>query len=167
MEEVWLRGPVEGIDPVLMPAAHTILQTREDIAAAAADLTPEELWKTPGGAASAGFHLRHLAGSTERLLTYAHGQKLTEGQRAQLAAEKGPPDADATAGMLIATAQGALDQAMLAIKAADPRTLHDARSIGRAGLPSSIFDILNHIAVHAQRHAGQLTTTVKVVQGTR
>jgi hypothetical protein len=36
--EVWLRGPLPGIDPVLMPAVHTLLQAREDIAAAAAGL---------------------------------------------------------------------------------------------------------------------------------
>jgi hypothetical protein len=27
--EVWLRGPLPGIDPVLMPAAHALVQARE------------------------------------------------------------------------------------------------------------------------------------------
>ena len=67
--EVWLRGPLPGIDPRLMPVAHALVQAREDIAAAAAGASDADLWARPGGAASAGFHLRHLAGSLERLLT--------------------------------------------------------------------------------------------------
>ena len=45
----------------------------EDCEAAARDLTNDELWASPGGVAPVGFHLRHLAGSTDRLLTYARG----------------------------------------------------------------------------------------------
>jgi hypothetical protein len=30
LPEVWLRGPVEGVHPALMPAAHALLQTVED-----------------------------------------------------------------------------------------------------------------------------------------
>jgi hypothetical protein len=30
--EPWLRGPVEGIAPILMPAAHALLQANEDVA---------------------------------------------------------------------------------------------------------------------------------------
>ena len=33
--EVWLRGPLEGFDPVLMPAAHALLQSAEDLERAA------------------------------------------------------------------------------------------------------------------------------------
>ena len=29
--EVWLRGPVEGYEPLLMPAVHALLQAREDL----------------------------------------------------------------------------------------------------------------------------------------
>ena len=92
--EVWLRGPLPGIDSVLMPAAHTLVQAREDIAAAAAGASDADLWARPGGAASAGFHLRHLAGSLERLLTYARGEKLSASQLAALARE-GEPGASA------------------------------------------------------------------------
>ena len=41
--EVWLRGPLPGIDSMLMPAAHTLVQAREDIAAAAALRAPSSL----------------------------------------------------------------------------------------------------------------------------
>jgi predicted kinase len=33
--ESWLSGPVEGVSPYLMPAAHALLQAREDLARAA------------------------------------------------------------------------------------------------------------------------------------
>jgi hypothetical protein len=65
--EVWLRGPLPDCPEELQPVAHSLLQEREEIAAAAT-LPSEHLWARPGGAASIGFHLRHLAGSLDRLL---------------------------------------------------------------------------------------------------
>src|SRR5690606_4956297 len=88
LPEIWLRGPVPGVAPALQPVAHALLQAREDVGRLALPLTPEELWQMPGGAASIGFHLRHMAGSLDRLLTYARGEALTEAQRAALAVEK-------------------------------------------------------------------------------
>ena len=29
--EVWLRGPVDGYDALVMPAVHALLQVREDL----------------------------------------------------------------------------------------------------------------------------------------
>ena len=45
--EFWLRGPVDGVHPALMPAAHAFLQTLDDVERAAADLTSEQLWLSP------------------------------------------------------------------------------------------------------------------------
>lgn len=75
---------------VCMPAAHALVQAAEDLERAASDLTVEELWGRPRGAASVGFHLRHIAGSTDRLLTYARGERLTECQREVVALETEP-----------------------------------------------------------------------------
>ena len=79
--EFWLRGPVEGVHPALMPAAHAFLQTIADVEAATAGLTNQQWWLSPGGAASIGFHVMHLGGSTDRLLTYARGEMLSEAQK--------------------------------------------------------------------------------------
>ena len=38
LPEVWLRGPLPDVSPLLMPAAHCLMQCREEIATAA-DLT--------------------------------------------------------------------------------------------------------------------------------
>ena len=78
--EVWLRGPVDGVDQLSIPVAHALMQTREDLEREVPGLSPKEIWLRPGGAASMGFHLQHIGGSTERLLTYAQSHALTEAQ---------------------------------------------------------------------------------------
>ena len=88
MPEVWLRGPVPGFVPELMPVAHSLLQVREEIDTVVEGLSFQKMWATPGGAASVGFHLKHLAGSLNRLLTYARGENLTGAQLSALEAEE-------------------------------------------------------------------------------
>lgn len=161
--EVWLRGPVAGVPAALMPAAHAFLQTMEDVERAVADLSIEQLWQTPAGSASAGFHILHLAGSTDRLLTYARGLRLSSEQRAALTAEQAPerrPPAD-----LISALRQAIDAALTQLRTTDPATLFEPRPVGRAALPSTVLGLLFHAAEHSQRHAGQVVTTARIVRG--
>lgn len=160
--EVWLRGPVEGVPAALQPAAHAILQAREELHRAVDGLDDALLWARPGGAAAVGFHLRHVAGVVDRLLTYAEGRALDDAQRAALATEGEPGE---TAATLLALVDAAVDRAVAAYRAADPSTLHAPRAVGRAGLPSTVLGLLFHAAEHAQRHAGQAGTTATVVRG--
>ena len=162
--EAWLRGPMEGVEPVLQPAAFAIVQAREELAAAVAGLTPPQLRARPGGAASIEFHLRHIAGSIDRLLSYARGLPLTAEQRDQLAAESVPTGPDVAIETLLGQANAALDRVVIALRGADPATLHAARTVGRAALPSTVFGVLFHIAEHTQRHTGQVIATAKVVR---
>lgn len=164
MTEAWLSGPVAGVDRVLMPAAHALLQAKADIERVASDLSPAELGVRPGGAASLGFHLRHVAGSIDRLLTYAHGKLLDDDQKRHLATEQ-VEDPRLGGADLVKVATQAIDRAIVEIRAADPATLYDARTVGRAALPTTVFGLLFHIAEHTQRHTGQIITTVKVVRG--
>ena len=90
--EAWLRGPVDGIDPMLVPVAHALIQAREDIEGLVSRVPAAGVWERPGGAASIGFHVRHLGGALDRLLTYARGEALSEAQRAALKAENVPGD---------------------------------------------------------------------------
>lgn len=163
--EVWLRGPVAGVHPLLQPAAHALLQAAEECERTASSLTVAELWATPGGAASAGFHLRHIAGVIDRLLTYARGESLDERQRAALAGEGRPGEPPANAAALLADVERAVSHALDVLRATTPESLAQARTVGRAALPSTVHGLLFHLAEHAQRHAGQLVTTVKVVRG--
>ncbi|HET7219655.1 MAG TPA: DinB family protein [Vicinamibacterales bacterium] len=161
--EFWLRGPVDGVDPILMPAAHALLQTVEDVERAVAGLSPDHLWQTPGGAASIGFHLLHLSGATDRLLTYARGERLDDRQKAALAAENDPPRRDAAA--LLAEFRATVDAALAQIRATSPSTALEARTVGRAALPTTVLGLIVHAAEHSQRHAGQVITTAKILRG--
>ncbi|MEJ7810107.1 MAG: DinB family protein [Gemmatimonadaceae bacterium] len=163
--EAWLAGPLPGVDPVLMPAAHALAQARDDIEHAVAELTVAELWVSPGGAASVGFHLRHVAGSIDRLLTYARGEPLSEAQHAALLAEQLAGDPPAEAASLAREAGDAIEGALAAIRAADVGRLHEPRTVGRAALPTTLFGLLFHVAEHTQRHTGQIISTAKIVRG--
>lgn len=164
MTEAWLTGPAAGVDRVLMPAAHALLQSRAGIEQVASDLTPAELAVKPGGAASLSFHLRHIAGAIDRLLSYSRGQQLTDEQR-QYAASEGTIDPKATGKELVRIALEGIDRALVAIRAADPSTLFDPRTVGRQALPSTVFGLLGHIAEHTTRHTGQIVATAKIVRG--
>jgi uncharacterized damage-inducible protein DinB len=138
---------------------------REEVERHAADLTPEELWARPGNAGSIGFHLRHIAGATDRLLTYARDETLTAEQIAWLKAEGVPGVPPATAAETIAIAQQGIDRALDQVRATDLKTLLDSRGVGRARLPTTVIGLVFHAAEHASRHAGQIATTRKVVKG--
>jgi GNAT superfamily N-acetyltransferase len=159
--EAWLRGPLAGFAPALMPAAHALVQAREDIQMAC-EATDEELWRRPGSAAPAGYHLQHLAGSLDRLLTYARAEQLNESQRAALAGE-GTPGANAAA--LVGQASRAIDRALDQIRRTPPEALYEHREVGRARLPATVLGLIFHAAEHTTRHAGQLITTLKAVRG--
>jgi uncharacterized damage-inducible protein DinB len=160
--EAWLRGPVPGVDPALMPAAHAFLQTVEDVEQAVDGLSHEQVWLRPGGAASIGFHLLHLSGSTDRLLTYARGELLTDAQKAALGAEKAPPPVEMS--VLLADLRRRFDAALAQVRGTPASALQDARPVGRAGLPTTVLGLIFHAAEHSQRHAGQIVTTAKIVR---
>ena len=87
LPEPWLRGPITGVHPLVAPVLYAFEQAREDLARATADLTVEEIWASPHGFGSVGFHIAHIAGSTERLMSYLAGRALTEAQWAAVRAE--------------------------------------------------------------------------------
>jgi uncharacterized damage-inducible protein DinB len=162
--EVWLRGPIAGMPDLLMPAAHAFVQVGEEVADVAAGLSADELWQRPGGAASAGFHLKHLVGATDRLLTYARGETLTPAQLAFLKTEGAPGSPPESAEALIAGVHEAIAAALNQLRSTSLDALTDKRTVGRAALPTTVIGLLFHAAEHATRHAGQLTTIVKVVR---
>jgi uncharacterized damage-inducible protein DinB len=163
--EVWLRGPLPDVPAALQPAAHALLQAREELEAALAGFPDALLWERPAGVASVGFHLQHLAGVIDRMLTYARGAALSEAQFAALRAEGTPPAGDAGGAAALLAAFGAcVDAALAAFRATDPATLADVRTVGRAALPSTMQGLLFHAAEHTQRHVGQLLVTARLVR---
>ncbi len=161
--EFWMRGvTVDGIGPALQPVAHALLQAMEDLEAAASALSVDELWTKPGGAAAVGFHLRHLAGSLDRLTTYARGEALSEAQLAALRIEQEP---GASADELLAHAGATIDCVLDQLRATPDASLDEPRYVGRARLPSSVRGLLYHAGEHTARHTGQVITTAKIVRG--
>jgi uncharacterized damage-inducible protein DinB len=163
--EFWLEGPVEGIPPYLMPVAHALLQAQHDLHLAAADIPPEQLWLRPGRAASLGFHIRHIAGSLDRLLSYALGQQLNDAQREYLAVEKTEPAERPPVKQLLDQVDATVARSLRVLREAPALSLLDARMVGRAQRPSTVIGLLFHAAEHTQRHTGQVITTAKIVRG--
>ena len=151
------------VPALLQPVAHSLLQCREELTAALAGLTPDQLWQRPNGAASIGFHARHAAASLDRLLTYARGEALLPAQMAALAVEETPDLASDAAATLAAGFDAAVERALAQLRATSESTLLAPRGVGRARLPSTVLGLLFHAAEHTQRHVGQLVTTGKVI----
>ncbi|HJQ63836.1 MAG TPA: DinB family protein [Burkholderiales bacterium] len=165
MPEAWLRGPIEGVDAHLQPAAHALVQAREDIDVATSGIVLEQLWTRPNGAASLGYHLRHLAGSLDRLLTYARGSQLDDRQQAALKMELEPGDPPHDVATVVAQARTAIDAALGQIRSTRREELLEPRAVGRKALPSNVIGLLFHAAEHTTRHVGQAITTAKIVSG--
>jgi hypothetical protein len=163
MAEPWLRGPIAGMPAMVMPAAHALMQAAEDIPLAVTGLTLEQLWALPGGAAAVGFHLRHLAGSIDRLLTYESDAQLSDGQFAAMDAEIVDDGRDAD--QLGRDALAAIERAIEVMRVTPPGTYLEPRGVGRRRLPTTVLGLLVHIAEHTQRHVGAIIATAKVVRG--
>jgi hypothetical protein len=166
--EPWLRGPVPDVPPLLQPVAHALLQAVEDVRRVVTPLGRDALWARPGGAASVGFHVRHAAGSLDRLFTYARSEALDESQRAALRRETAPEEqGNADAAELVAAFERQVERALAQLRATAEDGLMEKREVGRARLPSTVLGLLFHGAEHTQRHVGQTITTAKIVEGTR
>jgi uncharacterized damage-inducible protein DinB len=159
--EVWLRGPLPDVPPLLPPVAHALLQAREDVEALMEDFPEELLWTRPGGVASVGFHLQHLAGVLDRLFTYAGGETLSASQLAYLESEERAPILARSSRDLVAIFHRQVDEALNSLRGTDERTLIEPRLVGRSQLPSTVLGLLVHAAEHTQRHVGQLLVTAR------
>ena len=161
----WLRGPIEGIPAPLLPIAQAFIAASEDIEGAMAATSPDEVSARPGGVASLGFHLAHLAGSTDRLLTYARGESLSPSQRDALLRERAIADARPSAEELVEAVKEAFRRGLSQLAGTDEATLSHPRAVGRAQSPSTVLGLLFHAAEHAARHTGQIVTTAKLTRG--
>jgi hypothetical protein len=147
-EEPWLRGPIEGIDPLTAPVLYAFTQAREDLSKYTEGLTTERIW-----ASGVGFHIRHISRSTERLVGYLEGrlpEKLGEGEPGASREE------------LLNEMNGVFLAAEAVVRAIDPATLREPRTVGRKRLPTTVIGLLTHIAEHTQRHIGQAITASKL-----
>jgi uncharacterized damage-inducible protein DinB len=156
-----MRGPIDGVPAVLSPLLYSFEQAREDLARFTETLTTEQIWATPHGFGSVGFHLRHIAGSVDRLTAYLEGRQISE---AQLDFLKHEHDPGATREELLEAMDAAFRRTEAIVRAIDVATLPDPREIGRKKLPTTVIGLLTHIAEHTQRHAGQAISACKLAR---
>jgi uncharacterized damage-inducible protein DinB len=164
--EVWLRGPLEGVPPLLQPVGHALLQAEEEVIAMMEDFDQSQLGVQPAGVASIGFHLRHLTGVLDRLFTYARAEPLSPEQLNYLEAEGVTMGKEESTDELVNAFRRQVSQALDQLKQTRETTLTEPRGVGRAQLPSTVMGLLFHAAEHTMRHVGQLHVTVRMLQST-
>src|SRR6266849_6346163 len=103
--EPWLRGTLQEVPPVQRAVLHALELARGDLKRWCGGLTDDQLNARPAGLPPVAFHLRHIARSLDRLLTYAEGQSLREEQLTELRGEMEP---GATRDTLLAELHAAL-----------------------------------------------------------
>jgi len=160
LPEPWLRGTLADVPAIPRAVLHALELAKEDLERWCGPLNDEELNARPAGIAPVSFHLRHIARSIDRLLTYAEGNQLT---RAQIAAMQSESELGAKCGELFSELESSLRKSAGRIRALDVTRLTDARTVGKKELPTTLGGLLVHVADHTQRHVGQAVTTSKIV----
>lgn len=160
--EVWLRGPLPDVPPLLQPVAHALLQVQEELHEYLSVFPDDLLWQRPAGVASVAFHLQHLTGVLDRLFTYARGEMLNDEQLSALKSE-GIENTAITVKKLIKAFDEQIEKAILQLKNTDSQSLTETRLVGRAKIPSTQLGLLVHATEHTTRHLGQLLVTAKIV----
>jgi len=161
LPEPWLRGTLSDVHPVTRAVLHALELAKEDLQRWCGSLTDEELNTRPAGIAPVAFHLRHIARSIDRLLTYAEGSQLAAEQMAALKSELDP---GATRAALFNELESELARAAVRIRAIDPSRFSEVRKVGRKELQTTVGSLIVHVADHTQRHVGQAITTSKIMK---
>lgn len=141
---------------------HALELAQEDLDRWCGDLTDGELNARPAGIAPVAFHVRHIARSTDRLLTYAEAGALSTEQISAMKAEMEP---GATHEQVFAELGEFMKTATARVKSFSEESLAQDRAVGRQQMPTTVAGLLVHVADHAQRHVGQAITTAKIVKG--
>ena len=159
--EPWLRETYADVPAIGRAVLHALDLALDDLTKWTAGLKDAQVHAQPLGRTSIAFHLRHIARSTDRLLSYAEGKQLSEEQLLALKSEK---SGDETLGMLLADVEFSFVNAAERIKVLATANFDTVRYVGRKKFPTSIGGALIHVADHTQRHAGQVVTTTKVLR---
>jgi hypothetical protein len=164
--EPWLSGTHSDVPAVGRAVLHALDLSLDDITKWTQGLTDLEIHTEPLGLSPVAFHLRHIARSVDRLLTYAEGNQLSHEQLTLLKSEQIGPDHDEreTLAALIAEVEISFTNAAGRIRTLATADFNTFRGVGRKQLPTSIGGALIHVADHTQRHTGQVVTTAKVLK---
>ena len=162
--EPWLSGSHTEIPAVPRAVLHALDFAFDDIRKWTDGLTGREVHSRPYGLPSVAFHLKHIARSTDRILTYAQGAQLSSDQLASLKAEQ---TGDEPLAGLLAELEASFTNAASRIRALAGGDYDAPRSVGRKQLPTTVGGALIHVADHTQRHTGQIVTTSRLLKALR
>jgi uncharacterized damage-inducible protein DinB len=162
--EPWLRGTHAEVSAVPRAVLHALELAADDIRKWTEGLTDTEVHAQPLGLTPVSYHLKHIARSIDRILTYAEGGQISA---EQLAALKGESSDVETLAELLAEIDAAAARAADRIRMMSDADFNTFRGVGRKQLPTSIGGALIHVADHTQRHVGQVVTTAKVLKALR
>ena len=95
-------------------------------------------------------------------MSYLQSRELTAGQLRELEDEQRPLEIPADA--LLEALETALAEAEAIVRAIDPATLAEPRTVGRKRLPTTVIGLLTHIAEHIQRHVGQAISAARWIR---
>jgi uncharacterized damage-inducible protein DinB len=162
--EVWQRGEIPDVPPLLQPVAHALLQAGEEAHRIMEDLPDELLWERPADVAPPAFHLQHIRGVIDRLFTYARKEPLSEDQMYSLLTEGKQEKNQLTARELIEQLDKQIGQAIKELADVKEDTLNEVRGVGRKQIPTTLIGLYFHAAEHSMRHIGQLLVTVRILK---
>jgi uncharacterized damage-inducible protein DinB len=157
-----MRGPIPAVDELVAPVLYAFQQAREELRQCTDGLTVAQIWATPFGFGSVGFHMLHIAGSTDRLMSYLQNRELSATQLAALERERHAGTQSREE--LLRELEKAWVGAEAVVRRIDPATLREVRGVGRRKLPTTVIGLLTHIAEHTQRHLGQAIAAAKLVR---
>ena len=158
--EPWMRGTHGELDVVRKAVMHALELAEEDVAKWCGGLSDAGIMARPSDVAPVAFHLRHIARSLDRLLTYAENRMLDEEQMRALKTEMDM----ATAADVLQEFRDGIVSAKERVRAFAPQSYEQARGVGRRHLPTTVGGLLVHCAEHTSRHVGQAVTTAKIVR---
>jgi uncharacterized damage-inducible protein DinB len=164
LPEPWLRGTLTDVPAVQRAVLQALELAKEDLEKWCGDLSDAEVNARPENLTPVAFHVRHIARSIDRLLTYAEGKELSQAQMDALRSELEP---GAGREELFAELADALEEGASRVRAFDASQLEESRAVVKKRLPTTLGGLLVHIAEHVQRHVGQAITTAKVVVASR
>ena len=167
--EPWLRGTYGDVPAVARAVLHAFDLAMDDLMKWTDGITDMEIHTLPLELPPVAFHLRHIARSVDRLLTYAEGGQLSSEQLTRLKAEEVGPQHDEreTLAALLNEVKSSLENAAGRVRVLANADMNTFRGVGRKQLPTSVGGALVHVADHTMRHVGQVVTTAKVLKALR
>jgi hypothetical protein len=147
--EPWLRGTHSDTTAVGRAVLHAFDLALDDITKWTEGLSDLEIHAQPLGLSPVSFHLKHIARSIDRLLTYAEGGQISADQLASLKTEQTGCE---TLAELMAEVETSFSNAADRVRVLATADFNTFRGVGRKQLPTSIGGALVHVADHTQRH---------------